>query len=138
MQRVVLPNAGAVRIGVARRNRRLADLCTAGQGEAVMTAVPLEPLELFPAPECFRLAWQEYQAASKGAASERQAPAPDPAPVKPRRQRRTSLARLVAKAKQLGVDVTIESDGTATFRTSSSAADSMVNEWDEVLPHGEH
>ena len=39
-----------------------------------------------------------------------------------RRQRKLSLARLVAKAKQLGVDVTVEPNGAATFRTGSSAS----------------
>jgi hypothetical protein len=43
-----------------------------------------------------------------------------PEKTKPRRTREPSLARLVAKAKQMGVDVTIEADGTATFRTGSS------------------
>ena len=37
-----------------------------------------------------------------------------------RRQRKPSIARLVARAKQLGVDVTIEPNGAATFRTGSS------------------
>ena len=55
------------------------------------------------------------------------------------RQRKPSLTRLVAKAKQLGVDVTIEPNGTATFRTGSSTRASKSNEWDEVLPrHGKH
>jgi hypothetical protein len=36
-----------------------------------------------------------------------------------RRLRKPSLARLIAKAKQLGVDVTIEPNGTATFRTGA-------------------
>ena len=64
---------------------------------------------------------------------------PPPHP-QPQRQRKPSLARLVAKAKQLGVDVTVEPNGTVTFRTGSSAtAESMINEWDEVLPrHGKH
>jgi hypothetical protein len=53
---------------------------------------------------------------------------------KPPRQRKPSLARLVAKAKQLGVDVTIEPDGAATFRTGSSTmttaeGNSEVDEW---------
>ena len=46
------------------------------------------------------------------------------------------LARLVTKAKQLGVDVTIDPNGTATFRTGSStttAADenlqTEVDDW---------
>jgi hypothetical protein len=49
-------------------------------------------------------------------------PRANPAPPRPR-QRKPSLARLVAKAKQLGVDVTIEPDGTATFRTGTVATD---------------
>ena len=43
-----------------------------------------------------------------------------PQPKRRRRQRKPSLARLVAKAKQLGVDVTIEPNGTVTFHTGSS------------------
>jgi hypothetical protein len=62
-----------------------------------------------------------------------------PHPPKPRRQRRPTLARLVAKAKQLGVDVTVEADGAVTFHCSATASDAVINEWDEVLPrHGTH
>jgi hypothetical protein len=43
-------------------------------------------------------------------------------PKQPRDPRKPSLARLVAKAKQLGVDVTVEPNGTATFRTGNSAS----------------
>lgn len=50
-------------------------------------------------------------------------PKADPSPAKPRRQRKPSTARLIAKAKELGVDVTVEPDGTATFRTGSAATD---------------
>ena len=39
------------------------------------------------------------------------------------RQRKPSLTRLLAKAKELGVDVTVEPDGTATFRTGGSTTD---------------
>jgi hypothetical protein len=58
----------------------------------------------------------------------------------PRRKRRTSLARLVAKAKQLGVDVTVEPNGTATFRTgsSTSAADTPQTEFDEWIAKHAH
>ncbi len=56
-----------------------------------------------------------------------------------KRQHKPSLARLVAKAKQLGVDVTIESNGAATFHCSPAASDLVINEWNEVLPrHGTH
>jgi hypothetical protein len=48
-------------------------------------------------------------------------PRPNPAPPKPRRPRKPSLARLIAKAKELGVDVTIGPDGAVTFRTGSAA-----------------
>jgi hypothetical protein len=55
------------------------------------------------------------------------------------RQRKPSLARLIAKAKQLGVDVTVEPNGAVTFRCGSAAPDAVINEWDEVLPrHGTH
>jgi hypothetical protein len=59
---------------------------------------------------------------------------------KPRR-RKPSLARLLAKAKQLGVDVTIEPTGTVTFRTGSSASaavDSPQNEVDEWIAKRAH
>jgi hypothetical protein len=46
-------------------------------------------------------------------------PMPQP---KPRRPRKPSLARLVAKAKELGVDVTVEPNGTVTFRTGTASA----------------
>jgi hypothetical protein len=56
--------------------------------------------------------------------------------AKQERQRRLTLARLVAKAKRLGMDVTVEPNGAATFRTGSStttAADenpqTEVDEW---------
>jgi hypothetical protein len=39
-----------------------------------------------------------------------------------RRRRKPSLDRLVAKAKQLGVDVTVEPNGTVTFRTGTASA----------------
>jgi len=59
--------------------------------------------------------------------------------IQRRRQRKPSLTRLVAKARQLGVDVTVEPNGTVTFRCSSAAPDVVINEWDEVLPrHGAH
>jgi hypothetical protein len=54
---------------------------------------------------------------------------------RPRKPHKASLARLVDKAKQLGVDVTVESNGTATFRTGSSASSSVdkpqteLDEW---------
>src|SRR5262245_51479840 len=58
---------------------------------------------------------------------------------KRRRQRKPSLARLITKAKQLGVDVTFEPNGAVTFRCSSAAPDAGINEWDEVLPdHDTH
>ena len=38
-------------------------------------------------------------------------------PKPPKQQRKPTLARYVAKARQLGVDVTIDPDGAATFRT---------------------
>lgn len=58
-----------------------------------------------------------------------------------RRQRKPSLTRLIAKAKQLGVDVTVEPNGTVTFRTGSSASaavDSPQNEVDEWIAKHAH
>src|SRR4029453_7647335 len=46
-------------------------------------------------------------------------PMPQP---KPRRQRKPTLARLVAKAKQLGIDVTVEPNGAVTFRTGTASS----------------
>ena len=60
---------------------------------------------------------------------------------KPRRQRKPSLTRLVAKAKKLGVDVTIDPDGAATFRTGNAAsatADSPQAELDEWIAKHAH
>jgi hypothetical protein len=56
-------------------------------------------------------------------------------PKQPRDPRKPSLARLVAKAKQLGVDLTVEPNGAATLRTGSTttAADenpqTELDEW---------
>ena len=61
--------------------------------------------------------------------------------AKPPRQRKPTLARLVAKAKQLGVDVTIEPNGAATFRTGSSAiaaVDKPQTELDEWIAKHAH
>jgi hypothetical protein len=49
-------------------------------------------------------------------------PSAEPVSPKPKRKRKPSTARLIATAKELGVDVTVEPDGTATFRTSSRPA----------------
>jgi hypothetical protein len=57
---------------------------------------------------------------------------------KPRRQRKPSLARLVAKAKQLGVDVTIEPNGAATFRTGGAPVDKPQTEVDEWIAKRAH
>ena len=65
-------------------------------------------------------------------------PVPQP---KPRRRRKPSLARLVTKAKKLGVDVTIDPDGAATFRTGATAsatADSPQAELDEWIAKHAH
>jgi hypothetical protein len=51
------------------------------------------------------------------------------------------VARAVAKAKKLGVDVTVEPDGTATFRTGSSASapvDKPQTELDEWIAKHAH
>jgi hypothetical protein len=61
--------------------------------------------------------------------------------AKPRRQRKPSLTRFLAKAKQLGVDVTIEPTGAVTFRTGNSASapsDSPQNEVDEWISTHAH
>ncbi len=58
----------------------------------------------------------------------------------PKPQKQPSLARLVAKAKQLGVDVTVEPNGTATFRTgtASAAVDKPQTELDEWIAKHAH
>ena len=63
--------------------------------------------------------------------------------TKQRRQREASLARVIDKAKELGVDVTIDPNGgTATFRTGSSATttavDSPQTELDEWIAKHAH
>jgi hypothetical protein len=60
--------------------------------------------------------------------------------TKPRNQRKPTLARLVAKAKQLGVDVTVEPNGTTTFRTgtASAAVDKSQTELDEWIAKHAH
>jgi hypothetical protein len=58
----------------------------------------------------------------RGNAVRRLLPSPpsDAPPAKAvRKPHKPSLARLVAKAKQLGVDVTVEPDGAVTFRTGT-------------------
>lgn len=54
-----------------------------------------------------------------------------------RRRRRWSLTSLANKAKTLGVAITLEPNGAVTVRADNTA-DSAINEWDEVLPHGKH
>jgi hypothetical protein len=64
-----------------------------------------------------------------------------PKPQKlPRGSHKPSLARLVAKAKQLGVDVTVEPNGTTTFRTgtASAAVDKPQTELDEWIAKHAH
>lgn len=59
----------------------------------------------------------------------------------PRGSHKPSLARLVAKAKQLGVDVTVEPNGAATFRTgnpASAAVDSPQAELDKWIAKHAH
>jgi hypothetical protein len=43
--------------------------------------------------------------------------------IRGKRRRKPSTARLIAKAKEFGVDVTVAPDGTATFHTGSAATD---------------
>jgi hypothetical protein len=59
---------------------------------------------------------------------------------KPRGSHKPSLARLVDKARQLGVDVTVEPNGTATFRTSTVSApvDKPQTELDEWIAKHAH
>jgi hypothetical protein len=61
-----------------------------------------------------------------GLANILQPPAAPTPQAKPRRPRKPTLARLVAKAKQLGVDVTIDPNGAATFRMRRFAPDAGV------------
>lgn len=59
---------------------------------------------------------------------------------KPQKPQKPSLARLVAKAKQLGVDVIIEASGAATFRTGTVSApvDKPQTELDEWIAKHAH
>jgi hypothetical protein len=60
-------------------------------------------------------------------------------PPRQKRKRRPSPSSLIARAKRLGVDVTIDRDGAAMFHCSSIAPTKIEsNEWDEVLSHGKH
>ena len=62
-------------------------------------------------------------------------------PRSDRCRRKPSLARLVARGKQLGVDVTVELDGAVTFRTGSSPSvtvDSHEAELDEWIAKHAH
>ena len=75
-----------------------------------------------------------------GMANALQPGAPTPEP-RLRRRRKPSLARLVTKAKKLGVDVTIELDGAATFHTGATAsapADCPQAELDEWIAKHAH
>jgi hypothetical protein len=97
-----------------------------------MTDDPLEPLELFPAPPWFGEIWEEFVAASK-AAPERQATAPpNPAPAKPRRQRRTSLASVAKQANKAALEVAryeVKPDGTVVIVTGKSEPTEASNPW---------
>ena len=54
---------------------------------------------------------------------------------RPRRRRKPSAARLIAKGKKLGVDVTVQPSGAVTFNTGNAAAkpepdlDAELAEW---------
>jgi hypothetical protein len=54
-----------------------------------------------------------------------------------RKPRKPSLTRLAAKAKKLGVAITLETDGAVTVRADNTT-DSAINEWDAELIHGKH
>jgi len=58
--------------------------------------------------------------------------------TKPRGSHKPSLARLVAKAKQLGIDVTVEPNGAATFHTGSAPVDKSQTEVDEWIAKHAH
>src|SRR5262249_526176 len=57
-----------------------------------------------------------------------------------RRQRKPSLARLVAKAKQLGIAVTVEPNGAVPFHTGTASApvDKPQTELDEWIAKHAH
>jgi len=63
-------------------------------------------------------------------------------PARPRRPHKPSLARFIAKAKKFGVDVTVEPNGTATFRTGGSttttADENPQTELDEWIAKHAH
>jgi hypothetical protein len=68
--------------------------------------------------------------------------------AKQKRERERAIARLIAKAKRLGVDVTIDPNGAATFRTGNASTPGYAapiepeanewNEWDEVVKRDKH
>jgi hypothetical protein len=56
-------------------------------------------------------------------------------PDQPKPQKQPSLARLVAKTKQLGVDLTVMPNGATTFHTGTAGApaDELQTELDEWI-----
>jgi hypothetical protein len=61
--------------------------------------------------------------------------------AKKQKRQQKSLAQHIAKAKELGVDVTVEPNGTATFRTGSSVSapvDKSQTELDEWIAKHAH
>jgi hypothetical protein len=66
-------------------------------------------------------------------------------PRKPRKRRNPTLAGIIRKARELGIDVVLTPDGSLILKCSARAATESAagngaanNPWDEVLLHGAH
>jgi hypothetical protein len=59
-------------------------------------------------------------------------------PRRKRRRRKPSLARMITRAKRLGVDLKVNPDGGCTFQCGGGQHQVARNEWDEELIHGKH
>jgi hypothetical protein len=61
-----------------------------------------------------------------------------PQPVAPRRQRKRSLAKVCEAARKAGADRLIVDGVVIVLSPAAAAPGSNANEWDAVLPGGDH
>ena len=62
---------------------------------------------------------------------------PQPVPV-PRRQRKRSLATVLAAARKAGANHVTVDGAVIALSPAAAAPESDANEWDTVLPEGDH